>query len=283
MGISTISQPIGEIIRLRKSPSQWYIDGVLWTGAIVTVGVGKDYPNVHDAFWVQNEALIPTLFLIDPGVYDTIFHGTSAPPLGHCFRGLGASATDTLITIPALYMFPSLGDSHIFIENIRIYAEGQIMMRTTIVGIYPNASLIVNKCVLDVLPSEWTWIHCISGVLSPYYGSGSIWVGYSKLTPTQKAEHLGWLDLSKVTLEKVSYTGTWGEIQCINDYISEDRAVDGTDGYGPNYGNFRITQSPLASISQPIRDTMRLRKPGIGALASYSQPIGKIINLRRNV
>jgi hypothetical protein len=81
---------------------------------------------------------------------------------------------------------------------------------------------------------------------------------------------------------------TDNESSCTGNYMVDDHVTTPTAGYGPDYGDFGITQGEIA-ISQPI-GTMNLRRnannvPGevvAGTIESISQPCGDIIRLKRN-
>ena len=271
MSIQSISQPIGEIIRLRTGNiTDWYIDRVKWTGPILTVGVGKDYTNMTNAINAANATGVGCLILVDAGSYAA---WTNSPTYQVYIRGLGATADDTVIY--------GGGGLYVFLENIYIYGTVDYWHD----GALYTAHGTANKCRIGSgpYPGQGTiWPLYYQGVLEPYL---TLYLYYTRLDRTPEgpsAAHINSAALGCISLSKVSYTSSWIVRNSTGTLLLDDKAADGTSGYGPSYGDYRIKQ-PLLQISQPIGDTIRLRKPGIGAIASYSQPIGNIINLRRNV
>jgi hypothetical protein len=63
-----------------------------------------------------------------------------------------------------------------------------------------------------------------------------------------------WMDLSKVSLSKVAYN-IWVESGCTGTYILDDKAVDGTSGYGETAGIYRIVYDQTkVLIPRPVAE-----------------------------
>jgi hypothetical protein len=296
MGLQSVSQPIGKIIRYRTESSTggsgWYIDGVEWTGAIRTVGTGKDFATIIAA--VADANLVPEdcLYLIDAGTYDA-----PTGSLKYCyFRGLGATAADTIID--GATNFSATAPGNLFIENVWIYLRKASGNGPTIqVGdggslFTSNKSIVGNAAAFPAPGVQWP-------ISTSTSNTNTMYLSYTTVIPTYTGSfnvHLMGVNRANMSLLKVAWvnadTPGWREFGCINTFALDDKALDGTSGYGDDYGSFRITQGAApgdtASVSQPIGDIIRLRRnenniPADASGNTISQLIAQTgIRLRRN-
>ena len=292
MRIASVSQPIGDIIRLRKTTSGgtgWYIDGVAWLGAIRTVGVGKDFTTLVAAVADANAAAEDCLYIIDPGTYSM----PTSPTHKAYMRGLGEAADDTIIDGHNIVGINVSAGNTLFIENLWIFAGSDGWDGATIYTGNTGCVAIANKAIIGNAQDLYGYFGY--GQQWPIFSSttdviNTIYMSYTKIIPTYRhtsnpSDHMRRQNRATVSLIKVSFTLNnynpgWNDPTDINSFAVDDKAIDGTAGYGPDYGNYRITRDIL-SVSQKIGETMNLRKT-TGTM-SVSQPIRDTINLRRNV
>ena len=265
--IDSVSQPIGQIENFRRDTSgdvyevttgaNWSIDGVPWTGAIATVGTGKDYSTLALAAAAATE---DCLFLVDQGIY-------AIPSGGFAYdayiRGLGATAEDTIL-VGGQYLS---GNGNIFIENLWVYTQnapgnGPSVLVSAATIFTANKSIIGN--------AQWLG----SGSQEPISSGSSntqntILLSYTKIIPTYTAyynagDHIFQTDRACVSMTKVSWVKgqylVWRDPTCVGTYAVDDKAEDGTAGYGPAYGDFRITNAPSGILT--IYDTDRKELAG---------------------
>lgn len=260
--IAWVSQPINSIVNLRRcegdypGPSGWSIDGVSWNGRTSTVGAGKDYATLSDAIVAANTAGEDCLYLVYGGTYAT----PSTPPTHKAYiRGLGINTTDVVI-VGSLNNHSAL----MFLENVWHYALNGY-------GLIPVKDLIINKCKLgtaDLSPNGQMPLvgENLTGTI---YASYTQFAGSYRTTYWWTMAHLTSADKSKVSIYKCSwnelynFTG-WVEYECTGTLAVDDKAVDETSGYGPANGSFRIVSggasSSVSTISQPIGNIIRLRR-----------------------
>jgi len=248
---------------------QWYIDGVPWTGAIRTVGVDKDFTTLIAARADANATDEDCLFLIDPGTYAG---GAATSPSVDTrktyYRGLGATPEDTIIDGHNLGAFTTVFLS--FIENLWIFSGsdgGEGGSLNLWHGSAPDAvsSLIANKAIIgnsQPLPgyfgygSQWP----VNGV-GPYgLGDQYVSLNYTRLITTtghSHETHIAYMVKENVYLNKVSWVGTaWADHNSVGTaYALDDKAEDGTVGYGPDYGDFRITYEGILGDGHDIKQS----------------------------
>jgi hypothetical protein len=249
--INELKVQYSEVTLPRLGGEVWTIDGVPWTGTIKTVGVGKDYSTIDAARDSQTD---PCLFLIDPGIYTVYYE-----PFHHdaYIRGLGDSPSDIV------YMSPYPGDTVLttgcpgmimYVENISAYTVGNTLMRYAALFANLASKIVVNKCILGYSGYQEGTNHALMDDQSTNGGS-PIEVCFTQLIKPSGTTVMG-LNKSKVTLTKVSYTGGWSESYCVGTYISDDKAADGTEGYGPAYGDFRIKYvGTVAGVGNDIKQS----------------------------
>jgi hypothetical protein len=280
MAIQSVSQPVGQIINLRRNEintpgsTGWYIDGVKWTGAIRTVGSGQMFTTLQSAVDSAYVADEECLFLVSPGTYTA---SSSALAKQLYFRGLGTVAGDTIIT------GRGFETTNVFLENIWVYFLFNVAHQGS--SVIAGDTLVINKCILgNSDPTNgYDWPLAASGAIS-------VNIGYTLLQPTiaqaywNSIRHIINGNRSTISLNKVSFGPMWwwvsppGEFQllytfhdedCTGVYAVDDKAASGTTGYGPDYGTYRITQGTtypsMISTSQPIGDIIRLRRGALNA------------------
>lgn len=282
MTIATISQDIGRIINLRReapnnpTPDEgWYIDGLRWTGDVVTVGTGKQYSTIESAI---GNRTTDCLCLLYPGTYNAkSWAGQGAANI--FLRGMGSDATKTIV---AGYI--AQGGASLWIENISMST-----------GIWTYANLmtsgVTNKCIIGAVGGG---TH-----IAPGNAASDVIIQYTTVYPGPLG-HTWLCNKAAYRLYKVAYYmfyGGWEDYYPTGTWAFDDKQVIGTSGYGYDSGSFLIKQGAptpdLLSISQPIGRVINLKRnvnnvplPTMagnpGDLASISQPIGKIIRLRRN-
>jgi hypothetical protein len=211
---------------------------------------------------------------------------------------LGASASETTAK--------GLSIANVFVENIWVYHQHPGYQGPSL---QLRATFISNKCIFG---SQNTTDGLNWPIGQIPVGLTSASINYTLLQPTISnpywwtIAHVQGGSRTAVSLNKVAYgqiwwdppntpTYRWTDDACTGVYALDDKAVNGTAGYGPDYGAFRITQGPttpsLISVSQPIGDIIRLRRnennvpleDSTGTLKNIAQLIGQTgIRLRRN-
>jgi hypothetical protein len=262
--IASISQPIGDIMRLRKKDTNIYVNGSIWGGAIVTVGSGAGYDYATPALASAGESTHDVLILIYPGTYtDNV---TTRYGYKQYFRGMGASYSDVVWTGGVGIAVASQDEQDMIVE--------WVTFQTAQFGFpgYPlGGSKTISKCYLssgggyvqDIYYSlsgstpDVTVRYCKNNVHpGPPVGLGNFVYGYNGENSINSTS------IHKCMLPEYDFISVTGTLE------ENDRVATPTDGYGPDYGDFLITVGPGS---------------GTAALQSVSQPIGDIINLRRNV
>ena len=280
-----LSNPTGDIgtYELKNDPDiteTWYISGAPFTGNIVTIGPsGKDYTSVKGAI---DSAVVDTLFLIDAGTYIDTSVIEFKNDINYYIRGLGNIATDTIIN--------TTGDSY---NRIFVPLKGRIILENIQVGYnqwpiaYPHEnlgyttmseSMIINKCIIyhnNGIGFGW------SGTLKTMILN----VNYS-LSKTSKGDsnwaHFTYVDLSKISLNKTSYNESWKVLYSSGTLFLDDKAIDGTTGYGYEYGDYIITAGePIISnhnISWGGGTTTEITEDGVYTLSDGSNTIDATID-----
>jgi hypothetical protein len=262
--IQSASQPIGDIIRLRRNYSNtpssgWFIDGVEWTGLIKEIGAGKEYSTITAA--VLDSQPYACLFLIYPGTYsgfyDNRFLGVNNS--GY-IRGMGATPNDVFLDGVDITTYYDM-----VIENISLNIMPSAVGPA--VNLAPQSGTIditvkINNCIIQALDFV---------IQTRYCHHLTLIVEHTQLIKNSIYYDLaGWndgdkLDRSRVSLDKVSYTDTWRDRNCEGVFAQDDKAVNGTSGYGADNINKRILQQPVApdlsTTSQLIGQSgIRLRR-----------------------
>ena len=212
----------------------WYIDKILWSGAVITVGEDKDYANIQDAFDAVTE---DTLILVDTGDYTGADLSYFTNPNKIYVRGLGNSCLDTILDTLASGV-PTRGE--IVFENIwlkggiqgfkGIISKCQLLSQDGPYGRYPVSGLrgATEIRFTKIIPYDWI----------PYVGYGP------HLTGINGGD--GFEDLSGLSLYRVSYTlnghGSWYERNCSGTLALDVKEIDGTYGYGYEYGDYKIVE-----------------------------------------
>lgn len=195
------------------------INGVPFTGTIVTVGTGKDYTTLEAAYAATNT---DSLFLVYPGTYGANINGDS---YNRFIKGMGTSYSDVTLTgILNNY----LATGNFFIENV--YFNGSAHINTGGTG-----NILYSKCNL------YNEID--------YYGPTS----YLTLTNCKKDNYLdpvwgkqiyfGSGDASKIIVHRCLSATLPG-----SGYIEKDYKTVATEDYGPDYGDDLIILTELVSI-----------------------------------
>jgi len=225
----------------------WTINGVEFTGTVITVGVDKDYTTLLAAVTAGNLAGTEVLYLIDAGKWGDQYF--DLPVLNHTayIRGMGTTSSDTVVN-----WWPFFTDvSHtVLIENIQAAASWFVF------GSCGNLSF--NKCILSTSADGTTLQDFF---IDSYYTVGLI-ISSSTLNTIISGKTLRGFDLGKVSLSKVAYN-IWVDYQCTGTYILDDKAVVGTSGYGESYGDFQILFFDITDVvSISISPKTKYLKPG---------------------
>lgn len=303
MGIESVSQDIGQIINFRKdyagTGSDWKINGVPWTGAVVTVGAGKDYENLRAAIVATQE---DSLFLLYPGSYDLVAAETEWNAYKRYFRGTGSSYTDVILTITGYSDIYAATAPEVIFEWMTIYHPMMYDPNET-------GSIIFNRCnaLGHVDKNYFAFNAYFNGVKTPNltirncfmrtYGIGGTrgWL-WSRGTGFSGG---GYLNITKTYLQKcvtpiLASSDPYWAYYVVGAFAENDIMQTPADGYGPDYGTDLITSElaagEVSSVSQPIGNIINLRRNasnvpgenGAETIQSASQPIGRIIRLRRN-
>ena len=262
--IDSVSQPIGQIENFRRDASgdvyevttgtNWAVDGVPWTGAIVTVGSGKDYATPEYA--ITHTDPDDVLILVYDGTYTNQMN-FSHPGRKIRIRGMGASYTD--VVLPNMYfegvdndvimewVTPSgsyyilIGPDHDTIGGSFCLNKSKILPQTGVFALHPSESSTITLLFRNV---EWD-------------GSDTGWDMYSS----------GVYGATPISMEKVwhnSGDAYWSTYYVYGSFTADDTVHQsgGTApvGYGPNYGAFRIAPSPSGILT--IFDTDRKELAG---------------------
>ncbi len=132
-----------------------------WTGAVRTVGVGKDFAEPSDAMTDANDAHEDCLFLVSPGIYGA---GGSSNYKAYV-RGLGASASDVI------FRGNITGGSILFIENIFTHLNWPYHQG----GVVSAETLITNKCIMGISDLTYGYGWPVIAMIYPI----SAYIGYT--------------------------------------------------------------------------------------------------------
>ena len=198
----------------------WVINGVPWTGAIKTVGSGKDYSTI-DGAWANPGPTEDTLFLIYSGTYNV----STVPNTPHkmYFKGMGASYSDVVI------------NGGVRCDN----------MQNTFV-----LEWVTFNSAIDYITAGGTANYIISKCYSS--NTGSVLIGLSG-TPTFIMRYcktadavVGWLVFGRGTPTAYNVSATYiqktvnGCMWLLNNVAGalaeSDYVATPTVGYGPDYG-----------------------------------------------
>lgn len=164
-------------------------------------------------------------------------------------RGMGDLCTDVIFqgnNNAWLYQHAGLLQTDIIYENITLVGSEQYAQTRALMiprsnhnpdpGYY---SLTVNKCYLDGIYNEeavlgWEEAYSVTPIL----------FSYDKIRRSG-FYHLQKFSRSYCTLTKVALlpTGTLADDTMTGAYVGSDVAINGTPGYGPDYGDFLITET----------------------------------------
>ena len=216
---------------IQFSINGWSIDGVIWTGAIRTVGAGKDFTTLYDAMEDAKTAAEDSLYLVYDGTY-TDPRATAIPQ--KCYiRGMGATPA------AATWNFPSSGlyfEDDFIIENVTLNCTTGYFVAPVF---FSNAITVkISNAVL----SGGAHGRCLRGNNDGQGNYPTLTIQHSELISNDATygSHLDNLDLSKVSLDKVSYTGTWLIKECTGTLALDDKAANPASGYGPDNATFLI-------------------------------------------
>jgi hypothetical protein len=224
--VANVDCATGSYALTYTSTDDWYINGVKFTGTVLTVGAGKDFTKIQaalDSIPVDGGGAPPAipneyLILVDAGNYaaDGWFYYTNRYSNVY-IRGLGASCTDTIADY-----FLSIGD------------YGKVSFENITIPQFINAKGFISKVYTNILDQIQESQYVRYTTISPKPPSyGYVW------------PHLRSCNLSVMSLDKVAYvpiTPDWYEESCSGTLALDDKAHYGTEGYGHEYGSMYITE-----------------------------------------
>lgn len=232
----------------------WRISGSLFTGNVVTVGVGNDYATINDAIDGTTGAL---LMILEAGTYP--LQTIRSPNYREVYiKGRASSAADVVIT-------PAQTNAVIHLDNSLTPAFAKLMVEGCTLdnssGYAPHVyhahsfsgehhDLIFNKCVLNGHPTGVNWQSIVSA-----YGAGTkfdVLFRYCKInvTPTSfgclcaSTNYYSdpWNLLNSEIIKCV--TNSINTKYCVGSFwLTDYRSID-TDLYGPDFGTFFINPIP---------------------------------------
>lgn len=258
----------------------WFIDGVRWTGEVQTAEPYTGNPlsdpdlNEHTASLPQIICSVvlaqdkDCLILLDGAGYYRL--PTTADMEYLLENGLTAEI-----------LIARLASRKIYLRGVGERSTIMLLGNQLISTLYENITMValggadydvaINKCILasslhydDPVYGDTYYHYAYSlllyGVVNSGYNQHPANIAYSQAIGTQAqtiyGAHLRAADLSQVSLEKVSYTEItgktgWTDYECINTYAAKDVALDGTNGYGPENGAYRITYDEYEDEAVP--------------------------------
>lgn len=235
------SDALAQAAYLGQDPTKWSINGVGWTGTIKTVGAtGRDYTSLQTA---MQAAKVDTLFLVDAGTYNDAYIDLSGKNLKYYVHGCGTSAADTIVNLTgsfatsgAIYLISATGT--FLFDNLSFVSPAYNIIDFS--AITDNtATVAINRC--NFIAKSYDITFGEAG-----YTHGNITISNSYLQAN--AYHFTYLELNKISLSKVSYDSPWRALNCTGTLAVDDKAVEGTSGYGYNYGTSLITNTESAEL-----------------------------------
>ena len=215
----------------------WYIDDVFWTGAIVTVGAGKDYTTIRSAIYAATE---DTLFLIYPGDYSSEVMHFMNSNYNFYFKGMGASYADVVVGWCSLESSSGI----VFWEGVTFAGTGGGASYVLLWWAAFAGSFMANKSFFST-PGGY-----------PY--PVTIWGQSNWISPDVTLQNfqnvvgqccfVGGATLDKIQIIKCVLPTHSKNSYCIPPDpppLSGDYVIGATEGYGPDYGDFRIVQGPI--------------------------------------
>ena len=206
-----------------------YVDGVLWTGNVLTVGVGKDVADFETALdQVNNVDQVPTVLLIFGTVRADRLSGNFSNNYPLYIRGIDDDAS---IIIGSTTTQEFQQGATIYLDNVSFSSPG---LDATEGGIrVTTGSLKTNKAKIKV-NGELLRNTC------PIYSNTFFTEISLSYTDLEKTFPGGWhlnvnseSDKDKIYLDKVGYDYTWtGD----TGFALEDTEPIGTSGYGYSAG-----------------------------------------------
>jgi hypothetical protein len=224
----------------------WYINGVEWTGTIKTVGSGKDYSNIADAFSVQAS---DALFLIDAGTYykGSDFFKPSASYKRYV-RGLGAVYSDVIIRsrIQADANFQDFVVENVDLNGVNWSSRDRIEYYANATGLMLfNKSRIVSNsgeiicAIVNCAPTITFQNSLLTHEFATYahlYGTGPV---------------SGVLTLTNISLSKVELSRALSSQYTAGSLAVNDCVTTPTAGYGISAGDFIISNAPPVATFKP--------------------------------
>lgn len=249
----------------------WVINGNLFTGTILTVGVsGCDYTDLGVAIMAASTG---TLIL----VYGSVPLYTSTwPSVAELFiRGMGDTPTDTVVTCQSpgeqgISLFGGSTFSSMIIENLKMtqnttWGKDFLIWNTT-------GSLIANKCYFHAptniynFGGKWFDPNARGNIANVLLQNCTIVRGYA---------HFCYLNLNYFSLRKVETNGSINNYNTIGTFAINDSKTTPTSGYGYDYGEYLITEIPdtptITSFSPSsgfVGDEVTITGTGFGGTTS---------------
>ncbi len=224
--------------------SDWYINGVRFTGNVVTVGSGKDYATVAAAISGTSGDL---LILLDEGSWASIdLNGITGRNIS--IKGIGSASNTVLYTssLPAIRCRA--------VDNLNLMIEScKLITGSSMYGIQHNLSsagtltTILSKCILD-----FTYLGYLSWVAQESPCSQTAvkfkYCSIDTLASSQNYIFSGWSlydhkwNISDCEINKCIITHINGTKDTTGTVAISDYVMSAVEGYGPDYGDFLIRE-----------------------------------------
>jgi len=215
------------------------IEGILWTGAIRTVGAGKEFDKLESAVTNANNAHEASVYLVYES--DPSFPGPMSANYDCYVLGVGDEGYNN-IQVNAISVNAAGGKT--YFENIR-------MASNCFAGTYSDCILKSNKCTFINSNANnyvlYGYYHDIDYTHTPFTTFTNTYLqGNAKII----MECL----LDRISIIKCSYDTPWNPVNCSGTLAIDDKAVEPTDNYGPDYG----TSGLLIEIIEPYTHNLAL-------------------------
>lgn len=229
------------------------IEGVPWTGEIVTIGEGKEFPSLYEATeWVNAQAA-PCVFIIYGDFdsvedsyfrYDSYVVGIGSPEIAIKSGFNGRSGFETLENLTKFY-----------IDNLSIVVDNSISWSRRLIEDWVGGAMKFNKVYLEIQNSGGG-ADLLESCAEPTLNMQNITLNISNIVA--EADHhinIPSSAAAESSLSKIAYNMPWTQHGL--DGVSVDNAVIGTNGYGYEYGTagalIQISSTPTSGKKVMVR------------------------------
>ena len=209
----------------------------IWNGRVETVGIGKDYPNMPAAL---DGAKDGSLLLIDSGNYnfDAVDRSIDRRLI---LRGIGPlSDSVTFYSEGAAQIIQATSGADLIIENLSIEHTVNWM---NCLYVLDSATVTANRCQFYTENANCYTVG--SGDDTGHLNTALTRLSNCKIT--RGYAHFHHMDLALVELIKSELNNTLYTYYCAAGHTLsiDDHVTTPTEGYGPEYGDFIITNALL--------------------------------------